>query len=48
MKHYFPTGRRIYGGPLKRLLYTWDRNGSTSGPIPWQIYNDDVIPNSLV
>jgi hypothetical protein len=22
MKHYFPTGRRIYGGPLKRLLYT--------------------------
>ena len=20
---------------------TWDRNGLTSGPTPWQIYNDD-------
>jgi len=37
MKHYFPTGRRNYGWPLKRLLDTWDRNGSTSGPAPWQI-----------
>ena len=27
--------------PLKRLLDTWDRNGSTSGPTPWQIYDDD-------
>jgi len=26
---------------LKRLLDTWDRNGSTSGPTPWQIYDDD-------
>jgi hypothetical protein len=26
---------------LKRLLDTWDRNESTSGPTPWQIYNDD-------
>jgi hypothetical protein len=36
MKCYSPTGR-----PLKRLLDTWDRNGSTSGPTPWQIYDDD-------
>jgi len=36
MKHYSPTGR-----PLKKLLDTWDRNGSTSGPTPWQIYDDD-------
>ena len=41
IKYYFPTGRRNYGRPLKRLLDTWDRNGSTSGPTPWQIYNDD-------
>jgi hypothetical protein len=41
MKHYSPTGRRNYGRPLKRLLDTWDRNGSTSGPTPWQIYDDD-------
>jgi len=41
MKHYFPTGRRNHGRPLKRLLDTWDRNGSTSGPTPWQIYDDD-------
>jgi len=43
MKHYSPTGRRNYGRHLKRLLGTWDRNGSTSRPTPWQIYdNDDV------
>jgi signal transduction histidine kinase len=41
MKHYFPTGRRNHGRPLKRLLDTWDRNGSTSDPTPWQIYDDD-------
>jgi hypothetical protein len=41
MKRYSPTGRRNHGRPLKRLLDTWDRNGSTSGPIPWQIYDDD-------
>ena len=41
MKHYSLTGRRNYGRPLKRLLDTWDRNGSTSGPTPWQIYDDD-------
>jgi len=23
MKHYFPTGRRNHGRPLKRLLVTW-------------------------
>jgi len=34
MKCYFPTGRRNHGRPLKRLLDTWDRNGSTSGPTP--------------
>ena len=34
MKHYSPTGRRNHGTPLKRLLDTWDRNGSTSGPTP--------------
>jgi len=38
MKHYSPTGRRNHGRPLKRLLGTWDRNGSTSGPTPWHIY----------
>jgi len=43
MKHYSPTGGRIHGRPFKRLLDTWDRNGSTSCPTPWQIYdNDDV------
>jgi len=26
---------------LKRLLDTWERNGSTSGPTTWQIYDDD-------
>jgi hypothetical protein len=41
MKHYSPTGRRNRGRPLKRILDTWDRNGSTSGPTPWQIYDDD-------
>jgi len=41
MKHKFPTGRRNCGRPLKRLLDTWDWNGSTSGPTPWQIYDDD-------
>jgi hypothetical protein len=34
MKHYSPTGRRNYGRPLKRLLDTWNRNWSTSGPNP--------------
>jgi len=38
MKHYSPTGRRKHGRPSLRLLYMWDRNGSTSGPTPWQIY----------
>jgi len=37
-KHFSPTGRRNHGRPLKRLLDTWDRNGSTSGPTPWQIW----------
>ena len=34
-------GRRNRGRPLKRLLDTWDRNGPTSGLIPWQTYDDD-------
>jgi hypothetical protein len=42
MKHYSPTGRRNHGRPLKRLLETWDRNGSTSGPTPWQIDDDEL------
>jgi hypothetical protein len=41
MKHYSPTGRKNHGRPLKRLLDKWDRNISTSGPTPWQIYDDD-------
>ena len=41
MKHYSPTGRKNHGRPLKRLLDTWDQNGSTSGPTPWKIYYDD-------
>ena len=40
-KYYFRTGRRNHGRPLKKLLGAWDRNGSTSGPTPWQIYDDD-------
>jgi len=40
-KHYIPTGRRNHGRPLKRLMVTWDRKGSTSGPTAWQIYDDD-------
>ena len=34
-------GRRNHGRPLKRFLDMWDRNGSTSGPTPWKIYDDD-------
>jgi len=41
MKHCSPTGRRNYGRPLMRLLDTWHRNGSTCGPTPRQIYDDD-------
>ena len=32
MKHYSPAGRSNHGRPLKRLLYTRDRNGLTRGP----------------
>ena len=39
MKQYSPTGRRNHGRPLKRLLGTWDRNGSTSGPTPYMIFD---------
>ena len=43
MKRYCQTGRRNHGGPMKILLDTWDRNGSTSGPTAWQIYDDDEL-----
>ena len=32
MKHYSPAGRRNHGRPFKRLLDTWDRNGSNKWP----------------
>jgi hypothetical protein len=32
---------------LKRFLDTGDRNRSTSGPTPWQIYDDDNITNEI-
>jgi hypothetical protein len=35
------SGRRNRGRPLKRLLDTLDRNGSTGGPTPWKIHDDD-------
>jgi hypothetical protein len=41
MKHYSPAGRANHGRPLKRLLVTWDWNGSTSGPTSLQIHDDD-------
>jgi hypothetical protein len=41
MKYYFPTGSRNHGRPLKRLLDMSDWNGSTSGPTPWKMYDDD-------
>jgi len=49
IKHYSPTGRRNHDRPWKRLLDTWDRNGSTSGPTAWQIYddNDDYVDVKL-
>ena len=34
MKHYSPADTRNHGRPLKRLLDTGDRKGSTSGPTP--------------
>ena len=43
MKYYCPTGRRNHVRPLKRLLDAWDRNGSTGGPTPWKIYDDDTL-----
>jgi hypothetical protein len=41
MKYYSPAGRRNHGRSLKRFQDTWDRNGWTSGPTPWKIYDDD-------
>ena len=48
MKHCSPTGRRNLGRSLKRLLGTWDRNGSTSGPTQWQIYCYDDLLDKFV
>jgi len=48
MKHYSPTGRKNHGRPLKRLLDTWDWSGSTSGPTPWQIYDDDDDDDDVI
>jgi hypothetical protein len=47
MKQYCVTGRRNHGRALKRLLNTWDRNGSTGGPTPWQIDDDDCVQLSF-
>jgi len=35
--HIIKLYYRNHGRPLKRLLDTWDRNGSTSGPTPWHV-----------
>jgi hypothetical protein len=43
MKSYSPTGKRNYCIPEKRLLDLCDRNESTSGPTPCQIYDDDDV-----
>jgi hypothetical protein len=42
MKQYLVTGRRNRGRALKRLLDTWDRNGSTGVSIAWKIDDDDL------
>ena len=34
MKYYTPTGTGNHGRPLKRLMDTSDRNGSTTGRTP--------------
>jgi hypothetical protein len=41
MKQYCLTGRRNHGRLLKKLLVTWERNGSTHGTTAWQLYDDD-------
>jgi hypothetical protein len=41
IKNYTPKGRRNQERSLKRLLDAWDRNGSTSGPTPWFLHDDD-------
>ena len=37
--HVVLTGKQLQRE--KRLLDTWDQNGSTSGPTPWKIDDDD-------
>jgi hypothetical protein len=48
MKHCCPTGRRNHGRHSKRLLDTWDWNGSISGPNLWQIYYDDIYNSTFM
>jgi hypothetical protein len=48
VKHYRPTGRRNLGRPLKRRLDTGERLGSTSGPTPWRIYDDEFQISNFV
>ena len=48
MKQYSPAGGRNHGRPLKRLLDTWDRNGLTSGPTPWQICDDNELQAGIL
>ena len=48
MKQFSPIGRRNHGRPLKRLLDAWDRNGSTSGLIPWKIDDNDNDLNAAM
>jgi hypothetical protein len=48
MKHYSLTAKRNQGRPLKRLLDTWDRNGPTSGPTPWWIYDDNMYSSNNI
>jgi hypothetical protein len=41
MKQLYRCDSVVISLSLKRLLDTWDRNGSTSGLTPWQIDDDD-------
>jgi len=35
------SGEILTTGKSHGLVDTWDRNGPTCGPTPWQIYDDD-------
>jgi len=34
-RNYTSKGSRNQGGPLKRPVVVWDRNGTTRGRTPW-------------